>query len=62
MKYLLPIQGPKYEHYNIYDLPNILILQAYYLMLSLSENEVHLANEKKKQFRKSKFISLLGNL
>ena len=40
------------KHYNIYDLPNILILQAYYLMLSLSENEVHLANEKKNNFAK----------
>ena len=33
--------------YNIYDLPAILVLQAYYLMLSLGENKVLLDGEKK---------------
>lgn len=34
--------------YNIYDLPSILILQAYYLMLSLGEDKIHLDGEEKK--------------
>ncbi len=35
--------------YNIYDLPSILILQAYYLMLSAGEDKIHLDGEDKKE-------------
>ena len=35
--------------YNIYDLPSILILQAYFLMLSAGEDKIHLDGEEKKE-------------
>lgn len=35
--------------YNIYDLPSILILQAYFLMLSVGEDKIHLDGEEKKE-------------
>ena len=34
-----------HNNYNIYDLPTILILQAYFLMSSIGENKVHLSGE-----------------
>ncbi len=43
-------------NYNVYDLPNILILQAYFLMISLGEEKIHLYGESK---NKDKQISLL---
>ena len=43
-------------NYNVYDLPNILILQAYFLMISLGEEKIHLYGESK---NKGKQISLL---
>lgn len=43
-------------NYNVYDLPNILILQAYFLMISLGEDKIHLYGENK---NKDKQISLL---
>ena len=36
-----------HNNYNIYDLPTILILQAYFLMSSIGENKVHLSGETK---------------
>ncbi len=35
--------------YKIYDLPSILILQAYFLMLSAGEDKIHLDGEEKKE-------------
>ncbi len=35
--------------YNIYDLPSILILQAYFLMLSAGEDKIYLDGEEKKE-------------
>ena len=35
------------NNYNIYDLPTVLILQAYFLMSSIGENKIHLSGENK---------------
>ena len=37
------------NYYNIYDLPSVLILQAYFLMSSIGENKVHLSGERKNE-------------
>ena len=37
------------NYYNMFDLPNILVLQAYFLMLSLGEKYIHLAGEDKNE-------------
>ena len=36
-----------HNNYNIYDLPTVLILQAYFLMSSIGENKVYLSGENK---------------
>ena len=54
----LPYYSSKlnYLNYHVYDLPNILILQAYFLMISLGEEQIHLYGETKNNNNK---ISLL---
>ena len=34
-------------NYNIYDIPSVVLMQAYFLMSSLGEDKVHLSGEKK---------------
>ena len=46
----LPFYSSKMNniYHNVFDLPFVLILQSYYLMISLGEDKVHLYGEKKK--------------
>ena len=37
------------NYYNVYDLPSILILQAYFLMSTLGEDKIHLSGENKNE-------------
>ena len=38
-----------HNRYNIYDLPTVLILQAYFLMSSIGENKIYLSGENKNE-------------